>query len=74
MFETVSDFSDGLLLEIASTCAGAGAQLVLVNQILSRLSFRILVLKPLLAAHCEFPLGDCGWFLGKQECFGGTAE
>lgn len=53
----VSDFSDGLLLEIASTCAGAGAQLVLVNQILSCLSFRILVLKPLLAAHCEFPLG-----------------
>lgn len=53
----VSDFSDALLLEIASTCAGAGAQLVLVNQILSRLAFRTLLLKPLLAAHCEFPLG-----------------
>lgn len=40
----VSDFSDGLLLKIPSTCAGAGAQFVLGGQVLSRLPFRTLVL------------------------------
>lgn len=65
----VSDFSDGLLLEIPSSCAGAGAQLVLVHQVLSHLPCRAPVLK---APGCSLraPLGA----LGKQGCFGGTAE
>lgn len=66
MFETISDFSAGLLLEVPSTCAGAGAQLVLVNQFLSRLPFRSPVFKHSWLLTLSSPWVTVGGFWGSR--------